>query len=364
MKLGYFMQPVHDPLKDYHLALAEDTEAIIYADQLGFDEAWVGEHLTTAAEPITSPLIFMANLIARTQQIKFGTGVICLPQYHPAVIAGYAAMFDHLSEGRFIMGVGPGGLPPDFELFGIMDADRNQMMVESLDMILKIWEGEPPYTIKGDFWNTQVEDWHVDKLGLGRMVKPFQKPHPPIALSALSPNSSTIRLAAKRDWDPISANFIGAWSVSSHWRVYAEECELNSRVADNSRWRVARSIFVADSDEEAENVVMEPNGSFMQYYEYLFEIFERSEMKAAIVVSPEDDPNQIIPINMVNNFVIRGSAETVTSQLIDFYNQVGGFGTILMTAHDWIDKAKMKRSMELMATQVMPLVNKQLKTGH
>ena len=78
----------------------------------------------------------MANLIARTQQIKFGTGVICLPQYHPAVIAGYAAMFDHLSEGRFIMGVGPGGLPPDFELFGIMDADRNQMMIESLVPVL------------------------------------------------------------------------------------------------------------------------------------------------------------------------------------------------------------------------------------
>ena len=114
------------------------------------------------------------------------------------------------------------------------------------------------------------------------------------------------------------------------------------------------------SDEEAENVVMEPNGSFMHYYEYLFEIFERSEMKAAIVANPEDDPNQVTPIGMVNNFVIRGSAKTVTSQLIDFYKRVGGFGTILMTAHDWIDKAKMKRSMELMATQVLPAVNQHL----
>ena len=94
--------------------------------------------------------------------------------------------------------------------------------------------------------------------------------------------------------------------------------------------------------------------------EYLFEIFERSEMTAAIVARPEDDPYQLTPRDMVNNFVIRGSAETVTSQLLDFYNQVGGFGTILMTAHDWIDKTKMKRSMELMATRVLPAVNQHL----
>ena len=174
MKLGYFMMPLHDPKKDYHQALAEDTDAIILADQLGFEEAWVGEHFTSAAEPITSPLLFMATLIAKTRQIKFGTGVLCLPQYHPAVVAGYAAMFDHLSEGRFIMGIGPGGLPSDFELFGVMDLDRNAMMVESIDMILKILQTEPPYNITNTFWNARVEDWAVDKLGLGRMVKPFQ----------------------------------------------------------------------------------------------------------------------------------------------------------------------------------------------
>ena len=131
MKLGYFMMPLHDPTKDYHQALAEDTEAIILADQLGFEEAWVGEHFTSAAEPITSPLLFMATLIARTQRIKFGTGVLCLPQYHPAVVAGYAAMFDHLSEGRFIMGIGPGGLPSDFELFGVMDLNISRHLANS-----------------------------------------------------------------------------------------------------------------------------------------------------------------------------------------------------------------------------------------
>jgi alkanesulfonate monooxygenase SsuD/methylene tetrahydromethanopterin reductase-like flavin-dependent oxidoreductase (luciferase family) len=262
------------------------------------------------------------------------------------------------------MGIGPGGLPSDFELFGVMDADRNAMMVESIDMILKIWETEPPYNITNTFWNARVEDWAVDKLGLGRMVKPFQKPHPPIALSALSPNSGTMRFAGKRNWDPISANFIGAWSVASHWRVYDDECRLHNRVAENSRWRVARSIFVAESNEEAEKFVMNPGGSFMHYYEYLFDIFERSDLKPAFVAKLGDDANELTANGMVDSFVIRGDAQTVTNQLLEFHNQVGGFGTLLMTAHDWTDKARMRQSMELMATEVMPSINKVLPTSN
>ena len=127
MELGYFMMPLHHADSVYNTTLQDDIEAIVYADELGYTEAWCGEHYSAAVEQITSPLLFHANLIARTKQIKFATGVICLPQYHPAVVAGQAAMFDHLSNGRFIMGVGPGGLPSDFELFGVLKKDRVKM---------------------------------------------------------------------------------------------------------------------------------------------------------------------------------------------------------------------------------------------
>src|SRR5882724_861776 len=135
MKLSYFMMPVHNPGRDYHTTLEEDVEAIVLAEELGFDEAWVGEHYSSAVEQITSPMMFLAHLAARTKRIKLATGVICLPQYHPATIAGQAAMLDHLLNGRFIMGVGPGGLSSDFELFGVADLDRNAMMIESIDLI-------------------------------------------------------------------------------------------------------------------------------------------------------------------------------------------------------------------------------------
>src|SRR5205809_2329431 len=105
MKLGMFTMPFHHPARDYKTILEEDQEAIVLADQLGFTEVYVGEHFSSWSERITSPLIFLATVINRTRQIKLGTGVINLPQIHPATVAAYAAMFDHLAGGRFIFGI-------------------------------------------------------------------------------------------------------------------------------------------------------------------------------------------------------------------------------------------------------------------
>jgi alkanesulfonate monooxygenase SsuD/methylene tetrahydromethanopterin reductase-like flavin-dependent oxidoreductase (luciferase family) len=104
MKLGLFMMPLHDPKRDYTKVLEEDREAILLAEKLGYDEAWVGEHYSAATEPISDPLQFMATLIPITKSIKLGTSVLNLPQHHPAQVAGNCAMFDHLCRGRFLMG--------------------------------------------------------------------------------------------------------------------------------------------------------------------------------------------------------------------------------------------------------------------
>jgi alkanesulfonate monooxygenase SsuD/methylene tetrahydromethanopterin reductase-like flavin-dependent oxidoreductase (luciferase family) len=88
MKLGLFMMPLHDPNRDYTKILQDDREAILLAEKLGYEEAWVGEHYSAATEPITDPLQFMATLIPVTKSIKFGTSVLNLPQHHPAQVAG------------------------------------------------------------------------------------------------------------------------------------------------------------------------------------------------------------------------------------------------------------------------------------
>lgn len=357
MKLSLFMMPIHDVDRDYHAGLMEDVEACVYADQLGYSEVWIGEHYTSSSEQITSPMLFLSNIAAQTKQIKLCTGVICLPQYHPAVTAGQAAMFDHLTKGRFIMGVGPGGLPPDFEIFDTMESDRNAMMAEAIDIIREIWSSGPPYKFNGKFWQFELKDWIHDDIGLGHMCKPYQQPHPPFAISAMSPFSGSVRYAAKMGFIPISANFIGNWSVASHWKVYAEECEKNGNTADPEIWRVARNIHVAETDAEAEAFVKQKRGSFDWYYEYLYKIFERAKMKGPFVVNKGDDPEALTHEALRDNYSIYGSPDTVVEKLLAFREEVGHFGTLMHVAQDWTDKDVMKNSMSLLANEVMPKFN-------
>ena len=111
MRLGLFMMPVHPPGRVLADTLAEDEETALYADRLGFDELWLGEHFSATTEPIPSPLMFMASLVPRTKNLTFGTAVICLPNHHPVTVAAEVAQFDHMSRGRFMLGIGIGGPP-------------------------------------------------------------------------------------------------------------------------------------------------------------------------------------------------------------------------------------------------------------
>lgn len=362
MKLGYFMMPLHHIDRDYHTTLTEDIEAIVLADELGYSEAWVGEHYSSAVEQITSPLMFHANLINRTKQIKFATGVMCLPQYHPAVSAGQAAMFDHLSDGRFIMGVGPGGLLSDFELFGVLDKDRMEMMEEALDAMLELWATEPPYKIQGKHWTIDMKEWTHHDIKLGYVPKPLQQPHPPVAISAMSPNSGSLTFAGGRGYIPVSANFIASWSLKTHWPTYAAGAAATGQTADAENWHVARSIFVDETDAAAAKFVAKPGGAMDYYYDYLFQIFDRSNYRAPFVANPGDDPEALTHEQIRDACVIHGSPDTVARKILELREEVGHFGTLLYAAHDWLDKARMQNSMRLMAEEVMPRVNQALGT--
>src|SRR6202022_5097671 len=103
----------------------------------------VGERVTHKAENIPPCIAFIAWIAAATKQIKLGTGTINMPNTHPAIVAATVAMLDHMLEGRLIFGISPGGLLSDAELFGNLDADRNEMFLEAITRGLEIWASEP-----------------------------------------------------------------------------------------------------------------------------------------------------------------------------------------------------------------------------
>ena len=113
------MAPYHEPGENPTLALERDLELIVRLDELGFDEAWVGEHHSTGWETIASPEIFLAVAAERTRHIRLGTGVVSLPYHHPLMVADRIVQLDHLTRGRINFGVGPGGHLTDARMLGI-----------------------------------------------------------------------------------------------------------------------------------------------------------------------------------------------------------------------------------------------------
>ncbi len=318
MQLGFFVMPIHPVGRPLHETLKEDRELTLLAEKLGFVEGFVGEHVTDAAETITSSLIFIAWLLGETKTIRLGSGTINLPNHHPVRVAAEVAMIDHMAEGRFMMGISPGGLLSDAEVFGNLDRDRTEMFVEAIDHVLAIWAGEPPYKREGKYWSFSIEKTLVPDLGQGFISKPYQRPHPPIVVTAVAPFSKGVTEAAARGWEPISANFLLPQWVKSHWPKYVEGCERAGRPAKRENWRVAKSIFVADDLDTAKRYASEAGGPYHQYYNSIATKLIRGG-RSNLFKSDQNAPDSSVTVEtVVDDLVVWGTPEKVTEELLAF----------------------------------------------
>jgi limonene 1,2-monooxygenase len=110
LRFGAFIAPFHPIDENPTLAIQRDLELVEWMDQLGYDEAWIGEHHSAAYELIASPEVFIAAAAERTKHIRLGTGVSSLPYHHPLMLADRINQLDHMTRGRVMFGVGPGAL--------------------------------------------------------------------------------------------------------------------------------------------------------------------------------------------------------------------------------------------------------------
>ena len=357
MKLGYFTMPLHPPGRNYLETLKEDRAAILLADRLGFTEAFVGEHTTDLAETIPSCLMFLSTLVHDTKNITLGTGTLNLPNGHPAAFAANVAMLDNLLEGRLIVGISPGGLPSDMEVFENLDRNRKAMFLECINHMIAIWTGDPPYDLKGEFWNISTARTLITEIGQGAILKPYQRPHPPIVVTAVEPFSAGVTAAATRGWETISANFLLPQWVRSHWGKYAEGCAQGGRPAAPANWRVAKTVFVAEDAETALRYGKGEGSPYRFYYKQLLYKLKKAG-RANLFKASKDMPDDAVTLDaVVDQLVIAGTAEQVTEQLLAFQKQIGRFGTLLYCGIDWADAKLGQRSMELMAQKVIPALS-------
>ncbi len=355
MEYGYFTMPLHRPDSDYTQTLDEDLEQIIVLDQLGYREAWIGEHFTSGWENIPAPDLLIAKAIPLTKNIILGTGVSCLPNHDPFVLAHRIAVLDHLLKGRFYWGVGAGSFIGDFEAFGInpKTGEQRDLTNESLDFILNLWNNPMPGLYENRRWKFCVPKPQND-VGLGVHIKPYQKPHPPIAVAGITEGSGTLRIAGERDWIPMSINFATNTVLKSHWASVEEGARKAGKIANRSKWRIARDLYVAETTEEARRDVKE--GTLARdFTDYFFKIVPKIRGSLDIFKVDKTMSDSDVTLDyMIDNLWIVGSPDHVAERIKELYDTLGGFGVLLVMGHEWKPKDKWIRSMKLLAQEVMP----------
>lgn len=354
MELGYFTMPLHPPGSDVAKTLQDDLEQIVTLDRLGYKEAWIGEHFTAEWENIPCPDLFIAHALAVTKDIVLGTGVTCMPNHNPFMIAHRIALLDQLARGRFYWGVGSGGFPGDFEVFGFdpQTGEQRGMTRDALDLVLQLWDDPKPGLYEHKYWRFTVPE-PVSEYGLRLHMKPYQKPHPPIGVAGVSSKSETLVMAGERGYIPMTTSLAPTRIINSHWEAVEEGAKRAGRAPDRSLWRIAREVYVADTTEEARQEAM--HGVIARDFEqYFLRILHAFKLLDLAKTDPDMPDSDVTVEYLVDNAFIVGSPDDVADKLRRLYHDVGGFGVLLVMGHEWQPRDKWESSMTRLAKEVMP----------
>lgn len=256
MKLGLFFMPAAHPERPLSETIDWNLEVIRRADDYGYDEAWMGQHLTSLWEPIPSPQQIIARALGETDTIRLGTGVEVLYQQHPVRLAAELVQLDHMAKGRLLIGFGSGGTLTDGQLYGLdLRSGESQLRSqEALKIILDCWKEGGPDDFDGKYWKvrrpanySENYQWHL---------LPYEPVEPRIAFAGFMPKSGSLMTAGEHGYIPMSFN-VAPEHVAGHWDSVEEGAAISGRIPDRTRWRQIREIYVADTKAEARKAVVD-----------------------------------------------------------------------------------------------------------
>ena len=225
LRHGVFLAPFHSLAENPTLAFERDLQLCQLLDELGFDEAWIGEHHSAGFETIDSPELFIAAAAERTKHIRFGTGVVSLPYHHPLIVANRIIQLDHMTRGRVMFGAGPGLLASDALMMGIEPRGTR-------DRMARVARRDPaPVPRRGRHRGDRV-------------VHDARRAHPPAARTRSPIRRSASRARSRRRAGASPASTTSACSASprASGRLRRPRHQLAGRERDRGRARSRRWI--------------------------------------------------------------------------------------------------------------------------
>jgi alkanesulfonate monooxygenase SsuD/methylene tetrahydromethanopterin reductase-like flavin-dependent oxidoreductase (luciferase family) len=351
-----YMRPERTSRQTFDWALANAREA----DAVGFTEMMVAEHATQLWECIPSPELVIAAAAPQTEKIKFAPMAHLLPYHHPAQLAIRVGWLSQILEGRYFLGIGAGAYPNAAILHGVPEdmSDSNERVREAFSIMERVWKREP-FRYEGKFWNAGFpEEEHGNESDADQHRLADYSPWGgklDVAVTGISRSSRSMQFAGEHGFWPVSI-YSGSSILKTHWETYSEAALANGHTPDRSTYHVSQTVFVADSDKEARRLALE-GGIGHAFRSYLLPIWQRFGLLEGFIKDAGADPADVDLEWICDNVWVVGSPETVVERLNALYQFTGGWGTLQVESHDYIDDpAPWFESLRLIAQEVAPKI--------
>ena len=227
------------PDADSGVGFREFVDYNVEAESLGFVSTFLVEHHFTGFGQISATLNLLTFIAARTKTLRLGTAVIVLPWHNPVLLAEQTATLDLLSQGRLDFGIGSGYRYREFAGFAMPMEEAADRFDESLEVILKAWTSDEPWSHHGKYW--KFDDVVVEP-------PTHQKPHPPLWMGAGSPES--IKKVAAQGYKLLLDQYASFDEIRDRIALFRSEVEKQGRTFDPMSVGVTRSINVAETPAE------------------------------------------------------------------------------------------------------------------
>ena len=310
LKLSVFVNPEHAPGDDFERRMAEHIEQVELARSLGYDGVAIGHHMAFGSSVWFPPLETLIRLVPAAEGMSMATCMLVLPLFHPVHVAQQAAYLDLLTGGRFTLGIAPGWQRDEFDLVGIDHRRRISRFLESVDLIRKLWTGEP----------VSFSGQHFSMNGERMGFVPTRQPRPAMWFGGSVP-AAVERVAGIAD--PAAGD---SWVASSHI--------ISERISDQAGIFNA-ALAARDLARPAEFPVL------------------RNIVVAEDRATALSDAAQALE-RLIKGRVILGSPEEVAAELSSLRAAIG-FNR-LITRVQWmgLQQPAVCRSIELIAREVLP----------
>lgn len=338
---GCFLPPYHDPTKSPYTALRDDTELGILADDLGFDELWLGEHHSGGWGTLSAPELLIAALAPQTRRIRFATGITPLPYHHPVHVAERIALLDHITAGRAILGCGTGTYVHDMEMVGVNPATVRDHFRAALEVVKALLDGQTVDV---------TTPWFTVKKG-ALQLRPFREPIELVVASSLS--DEAVELLTDTETTPI-VNLAPPWGTIRPGAegpdpvgVLAERVATYRAKSDGTA-RIRCNVFVHVADTPAQGIDELMDGWMAQRLGLY-----RGVLGMPMPSSPAVHRKALESMVDKGAFIV-GDAAACATTLRDVVGRLGGLESLTFFVPGWLPHEAAREQLTAISREIIP----------